>query len=118
MSFTKALYYPWIEVRDERWLRTACLYWEKIHTIVPSSLDKPYSKRLSRELEDAGVLEPLKVHSRRPEIEALTADVLAYLDSQEAAELLLGRSPGGSSRIHIDKLPYALRGLSRLHNDK
>jgi len=118
MSFTNALYYPWIEVRDERWLQTACLYWNKIHTIVPSSLQKPYSKRLSRELEDAGVLEPLRVHSRRPEIEALTADVLAYLDSQEGTELLLRRSPGSSSRIHLDKLPYALRGLSRLHRDK
>jgi hypothetical protein len=118
MSFTNALYYPWIEVRDERWLRTACLYWEKIHTIVPSSLDRPYSKRLSRELEDAGVLEPLKVHSRRPEIEALTGDVFAYLDSQEAAELLLRRSPGTYSRIHVDKLPRALRSVSRLHNEK
>jgi hypothetical protein len=118
MSFTNALYYPWIEVRDEKWLRTACLYWDKIHTIVPSSLNKPYSKRLSRELEDAGVLEPLRVHSRRPEIEALTADVLAYLDSQEAMELMLKRSPGRLSRIHLEKLPYSLRHLSRLHADK
>ncbi len=118
MSFTNALYYPWIEVRDEKWLRTACLYWDKIHTIVPSSFEKPYSRRLSRELEDAGVLGPLKVHSRRPEIEALTSDVLAYLDTQEAAELFLRRSPGTASRIHVDKLPYALRSLSRLHNDK
>lgn len=118
MSFTKALYYPWIEVRDERWLRSACLYWDKIHTIVPSSISNPYSKKVSSELEDAGVLEPLRVNSRQPEIAALTNDVLTFLDSQEAGELLIGRVPGTSTRIHLDKLPRALHGLSRIHNEK
>jgi len=118
MSFTKALYYPWIEVRDERWLRSACLYWDKIHTIVPASISNPYSKKVSRELEDAGVLEPLRVNSRQPEIATLASDVLTFLDSQEAAELLVGRTPGTSRRIHLDKMPHALRGLSRLHNEK
>lgn len=118
MSFTKALYYPWIEIRDERWLRSACLYWDKIHTIVPASISNPYSKKVSRELEDAGVLEPLRVNSRQPEIAALTNDVLAFLDSQEASELLIGRVPGTSTPIHLDKLPRALRGISRIHNEK
>lgn len=118
MSFTKALYYPWIEVRDERWLRSACLYWDKIHTIVPTSISRPYSKKVSQELEDAGVLEPLRVNSRQPEIAALTNDVLAFLDSQEAGEFLIGRIPRRSTPIHLDKLPRALRGLSRIHDEK
>lgn len=118
MGLTKALYYPWIEVRDERWLRSACLYWDRIYTIVPASISSPYSKKVSRELEDAGVLEPLRINSRQPEITALTKDVLAFLDSQEASELLLGIIRGHSAPIHLDKLPHPLHGLSRIHNEK
>ncbi|UCZ56412.1 hypothetical protein LGV61_11870 [Desulfurispirillum indicum] len=39
MAFTKSLYYPWIDIPDEAWLKTAGLYWDKIQTIVPSSIE-------------------------------------------------------------------------------
>jgi hypothetical protein len=35
MAFTKALYYPRIEVPNEGWLKTAILYWDEVKTIVP-----------------------------------------------------------------------------------
>jgi hypothetical protein len=41
MPFTLALYYPWIDIRDESWLKSAALYWETIRTIVPESVDRP-----------------------------------------------------------------------------
>ena len=41
MAFTKALYYPWIDIKDESWLKTTILYWNHIQTIVPESFDNP-----------------------------------------------------------------------------
>jgi hypothetical protein len=38
MAFTKSLYYPWIEIKDEAWLKNAFLYWDTIQTIVPESV--------------------------------------------------------------------------------
>ena len=43
MAFTKSLYYPWIDIRDEAWIKNAALYWNEIQTIVPSSIEAPYS---------------------------------------------------------------------------
>jgi hypothetical protein len=57
MAFTKALYYPRIQVPNEGWLKTAMLYWEGVQTIVPASMPEPYSGT-SRVLFDAGVLSP------------------------------------------------------------
>lgn len=118
MAFTTALYYPWIDIQDERWLRTACLYWDRLKTIVPASIKRPYRTSASRELFDAGILEPLRVESGLAEIEELASDVVTYLHSQEANELLLGRAPGRRASIHIDKLPGAVRRLARLHPEK
>lgn len=39
MAFTRALYYPTIDITNEQWLKTAILYWDEISTIVPSSID-------------------------------------------------------------------------------
>lgn len=30
MAFTKALYYPRIQVPNEAWLKTAMLYWDEV----------------------------------------------------------------------------------------
>ena len=118
MGLTTALYYPWIEIQDEQWLRTACLYWDRLHTIVPASIRRPYQNPASKELLDAGVLEPLRVESGLAEIEQLASDVVTYLESQEAGELLLGRAPGQRASLHIDKLPRSVQRLVRIHPEK
>jgi hypothetical protein len=60
---SQALYYPWIDVRDEAWLKTALLYWDSVRTIVPESIDPPDSTDTGRALQDAEFLVPLRVHS-------------------------------------------------------
>lgn len=118
MAFTRALYYPWIEIRDEHWLRTACLYWDKICTIVPSSIERPYESRVSKELLDAGILEPLRVNSDSPEIRAVEPDLATYLDSQEAGTLLQqGALARPKPQYDVDAY-NRVRHLSRLHPDK
>jgi len=36
--FSKALYYPTIDISDEGWLKTAYLFWDGVRTIVPESI--------------------------------------------------------------------------------
>ena len=112
MSFSKALYYPFIDIGDPAWLRTACLYWEEIQTIVPESLDSPYKTPDTQALEGEGLLIPLRVHPSMPELEALAGDVLAFLERPEGVEMLLP-SGHGSATIHVEKLPYELEHVLR-----
>lgn len=52
MGFSKALYYPTIDIPEEGWLKSAILYWDEIQTIVPSSFQNPYSNRTTQSLAD------------------------------------------------------------------
>ncbi|MEO6889445.1 MAG: hypothetical protein ABI456_09165 [Ktedonobacteraceae bacterium] len=58
IPFTRALYYPTIDIIDEAWLKTAMLYWNQILTIVPASIQHPYNTHTSRAFQDAKVLIP------------------------------------------------------------
>ncbi|MBI2423064.1 MAG: hypothetical protein HYV27_09570 [Candidatus Hydrogenedentes bacterium] len=119
MAFTKALYYPWIDIRDDAWLKNAILYWDTIHTIVPQSLKSPYTSDAATACADEQILIPLHVDSGMEIIKDLADDVLRYLSSTEAAEFLL--SAGDSSHdvyLHPEKLPDTLLHLARLHPEK
>lgn len=117
MAFTKSLYYPWIDIPDEAWLKSAALYWDTIQTIVPEALSRPYSTDTARRLQDQGILIPLRVRSDLREIEDLTQDVFIYLHSQEGMELLAGANRN-HVYLHPDKLPNSLRRLARMHPEK
>lgn len=81
MPPSQALYYSWIDIRDEAWLKTSLLYWDTVRTIVPESIETPYSSETGRALQQAGFLVPLREHSSMEEIEELTGDALTYLTS-------------------------------------
>jgi hypothetical protein len=117
MHFSQALFYPWIDISDEAWLKTAALYWERIRTIVPESIDTPYSSATARALEDEHFLVPLRVNSDMEEIEKLTDDVIAYLGTEEGTQALL-LSGQRSTYVHTEKLPNSLRRLTELHPEK
>jgi len=114
MGFTKALYYPTIDIRDEDWLRTAILFWDEINTIVPSSIDSPYQNNSTQYLSDQGILRPIRVNPDSEFIEELTMDTINYLDSSEGYQLLTqGKNIQDDVdeifRIHREKLPYLIR---------
>jgi hypothetical protein len=117
-AFTRALFYPWIDITDEGWLKNALLYWDHIQTIVPRSIERPYSTRTAMEFYDNGMLEPLFVESRMREIEALTNDVLTYVNSSEGADVLTSSGFSRYRNVHPEKLPREVRRLLRLHPDK
>lgn len=81
--FSSALYYPSIDVLDERWLRSASLFWDNIRTIVPNAITQPYSTRFARELSDEGLLIPLKVESNMEEIQELGERALGFVTDPE-----------------------------------
>lgn len=108
MGFTKALYYPTIDIPEESWLKSAILYWDEIQTIVPSSFDKPYSNKTSQTLADSGLLKPFKVSPDLRLVEDLTETVLKYLS--EASNFLISpNSEENNTRIHTEKLPREFR---------
>ncbi len=118
MAFTRGLYYPWIDFRDTEWLRSAVLYWDTLHTIVPASIHHPYSSPVTEELVDAGVVQPLRVHPHLPELSRVAEGAVAYLSSPEGAAVFSGVTKLGVAYLHPDKLPRELRRMAGLHPQK
>lgn len=116
MAFTRALYYPTIDITNEAWLKTAILYWDEINTIVPSSIDHPYKQHITQFLADEGVIRPLLVNSEMDLIEELSDDVLNYLNSNEGYQVLT--HPEDGIAIHPQKLPREIREFYRIHPEK
>jgi hypothetical protein len=50
-----ALYYPYIHIRDEQWLKTAALYWPSVYSMVPAGYRRKDSPTAAR-FYDADVL--------------------------------------------------------------
>lgn len=114
----QALFYPWIDIRDESWLKTAVLYWDSVRTIVPEPIDMPYSTDTGRALEEAGFLVPLRIHSGMEEVEDLAPSVMRFFDSPEGVELLISQPGSGRNDVHLEKLPSRFRDLVEIHPEK
>ncbi len=117
MAFTKSLYYPWIDIHDEAWLKTAGLYWDKIQSIVPASVEQPYQSPTAREMQSANILSPLNVTPELEDIEELAPIVFRFLKSEEGLQLLSG-TDNEFTRLHPEKLPRSLGGIVRMHPEK
>jgi hypothetical protein len=118
VAFSTALYYPWIDIRDESWLKTAFLYWETVRTIVPEPMAQPYSSSVARALQETGSLIPLHVHSDMEEIQSLAKDAIAYFETTEGGEFLAPYSQRRGPRRHLEKQRYISRALTELHPAK
>lgn len=118
MAFTKALYYPEIDIEDEAWLKNAMFYWEEIQTIVPSSIKQPYKTSTGREFHEEGMLTPYYVQSDMKEIEDLTDNALEYLQSSEGMEFLMSKQISRNNVVYLDKLPRRIRELVRIYPEK
>lgn len=112
---TSALYYPTIDIKNEKWLRSAILFWDSIKTIVPEGYRNPYSSRLAKILQDEDILSPINVNSDMEEIESLADDVLEYLTDPAAAGVLFGGSDNGNVILYPEKLPREIREIARIH---
>ncbi|WP_128961942.1 DUF6236 family protein [Bradyrhizobium guangzhouense] len=128
-----ALYYPYIDIRDSGWLRSAILFWDEIQTIAPTSIHNPYQDPDTKICEREGYLRPLRCDLHPDLLEELGRRVFKLLESPEWAWQLSRGQPEDASRsalmhaaklsheikwrmeeivgIHPDKMPPALRSL-------
>jgi hypothetical protein len=109
---SSALYYPTIDIQDESWLRTACLFWEHIRTIAPESSKNIYSSRFAKELNDEGIIYPIRVNSEMQEIRDLTDEVLAYITDPDSDELISWEEWEKKTGRSYEKDRWAYLGLN------
>lgn len=75
----QALFYPWIEIKDDQWLKTSLLYWDEFRTIVPESIVNRYKTDSTIAFSSEGLLHPIRVQPDMDEIEDIADSVLTYL---------------------------------------
>lgn len=105
--FNKTLYYPWIDIHDDSWVKTAILYWDEIKTIVPSGMGSPYHNEVATILEQENILQPFNVSPLSKEVIEASEIALQYFSTPEGMRILT--SGNEFSRIHPDKFSYQLR---------
>jgi hypothetical protein len=116
--FGSALYHPYIDIRDGRWLRSAILFWDEIQTIAPTSISRPYRERDTIVCEQEGYLRPLHCDLHGDLLNQLGKRVIGLVQNPEF-DLLGG--PDERALIHAAKLGHSLKheiDLARLHPQK
>ena len=123
MLFSKALFYPTIDIHNEEWLKTAYLFWDEISTIVPQSMvGTAYQNNTSQYLKDVEFLKPYVVNPDSNLVKSLVEPVKTYAKTAEGKECLMQRvhqneysNPYDDSRaefyLHHEKLPFELQEL-------
>ncbi len=119
--FSRALYYPSIDISNEEWLKTAYLFWEEIDTIVPESLaGRSYNNYSTQYLADEGFLRPLIVRPDSALVNGLVDIVKRYASTEEGMTCLgqmtpINCNPYSDVRsefyLHKEKLPYVVQEL-------
>ena len=108
-AFTRALYYPFIDIQNSDWLKTAVLFWDSISTIVPESISHPYECPDSQYLADIGFLKPIYVNSGHRSVVAIEKDIINMLFSPQFFNMLSMPKNEKLSRIFDDKMSYPLK---------
>lgn len=123
MLFSKALFYPTIDIHDEEWLKTAYLFWDEISTIVPQSMvGRAYQNNTTQYLEGVEFLKPFVVNPDSLLVKNLVKPVMSYAKTKEGKECLEQRihynensNPYHDNRaefyLHHEKLPFELQNL-------
>lgn len=132
MMFSRGLYYPTIDIKNGRWLKSAALFWDCIETIVPESrAAHPYENNTSRALFDNGILRPHIVNPWMVDVARLENDIKKFVSTREGKRLMYKRpyqtsiarrrdvrdrniedrlrEQYGDLYIHADKLPHFLQ---------
>jgi hypothetical protein len=117
MGFSKALYYPTIDIGNWDWAKSAALFWDNIQTIVPQSMQSPYEGRVTKDLNDEGILTPHFVNPDMDSIRGLAQDVIKFLETNEGFEYLI-KGNETNTTIHSEKLPRDVERLAYLHPEK
>jgi hypothetical protein len=110
-----ALYHPFMDIEDGSLIKTAALYWDGLHTIVPMSIGHPYHANASQEAEREGFLKPRFVHSNDGAVER--AGYEFFEDVKDNNEFRLRFAQLVKSCGAIDEIPEINRHLP-IHEQK
>ncbi|MBO0609871.1 DUF6236 family protein [Myceligenerans salitolerans] len=121
-----ALYYPYIHVRDEDWLKTAALYWPAVHRLVPAGYPID-DTATARAFADAEVLRNenpgLYVFEAESSFESALARNVDLLEARfrvhdaehvphpdfvPSPNMAIGVRPENLGWIHVQKIPPSL----------
>jgi len=108
-AFTKALYYPYIDIRNSDWLKTAILFWDSVATIVPESIEHPYDTPDSEFLAGIGFLQPFHVSPTERSVLQIEDDVLSLMHTPDVLQALTMPRRSGSGHIYDSKMSYRVR---------
>lgn len=123
--YSKALYYPTMDIKDEDWLKNAYLFWDNIYTIAPNSLaDNVFHNNTTQYLEDVGYLKTIKIGPDTPTVRGMVEVVKEFAKTKEGLSYLSERSNGELNPdpfddqrnvfyLHHEKLPYEVQALMR-----
>lgn len=75
----KALYYPSVDIKNEKWLKSALLFFDEFYTIVPSEIQHPYKEYTTQYLEDIGILRAFPVNSNDSFVQSSSNSVISFL---------------------------------------
>jgi hypothetical protein len=120
-----ALYYPYIDIEDSKWLRSAILFWNSLQTIVPRAVRDPYKERDTRILWKEGFLDPLRCDLHPELLDTLGKRVIALMDrgsfGQELGLKHLKGDPNTKTLVHADKIGMKMQEYfrhTRVHPQK
>lgn len=118
--FESALYYPTIDIHNERSLKSAALFWDKIETIVPESEERPYRRRSTRILHENNILFAHKVNPFSDDVRGIEENVIQFMETPEGKKSFIkprNRSVVSiASRRHLaGEFRYDDVGMKREH---
>lgn len=123
MSYTKALYYPTIDIPNEEWLKNAILFWDEISTIVPESIKQPYSSKTSLYLQEEGILKPFIVSGVDEVVQELDEKIYKFSESNFSIKMLnrhvirsqeCNQFSNSQTYLHKDKLSFVVQDNLRM----
>jgi hypothetical protein len=118
VPLTRALYYPWIDIKDAAWLKSAFLYWDKVLTIVPASEPQPYKSVVARKFQEAGLLEPYRVTPDTEAVHRVAGQAITYLRTPEGIAALTWDGQRQATSTDARRMTPKVRLFARLGNEK
>jgi hypothetical protein len=118
--FGTGLYYPYIDIHDGAWLRSAILFWDEIQTIVPSTISRPYQEADTKTCEDEGYLRPLRCDLHGDLLNQLGRRIINLVQKPGGLQIS-SQDPNETALINAQKFGHSLRDeieLARLHPAK
>lgn len=115
---TKALVYPWIDFKDEKWLKNSVLFWDHLQTITPESISDPYKSETAKAFFDEGIISPFFINPDMEIMEGIAEEFMQIVSSTDGIACISENNNGTFQKINFEKFPYELERYSEIHSSK